>query len=39
MNTTTTTNAAYTLDEIALRDLLDSEVVLIGGGELIAEFH
>lgn len=27
------------LDLVDLRDLLDSEIVLIGGGELVAEFH
>jgi hypothetical protein len=34
---TNTANTTFNFD--LLRDLLDSEVVLVGGGELIAEFH
>ncbi len=38
MNTAINTSTELSLDQIVLRDLLDSEIVLIGGGELIAEF-
>ena len=34
-----TTSSVLALNVADLRDLLDSEIVLIGGGELIAEFH
>ena len=39
MNSAITSAPELSLDQIVLRDLLDSEIVLIGGGELIAEFH
>ena len=39
MNSAITSGTEPSLDQIVLRDLLDSEIVLIGGGELIAEFH
>ena len=39
MNTAIAISTELNLDPIVLRDLLDSEIVLIGGGELIAEFH
>ncbi len=38
MNATTNTSTELSLDQLVLRDLLDSEIVMIGGGELIAEF-
>ncbi len=31
--------ADATTDQLSLRDLLDSEVVLIGGGEVVGEFR
>jgi hypothetical protein len=34
-----TSSTFSTLDAAGLRDLLDSEIVLVGGGELVAEFH
>ena len=39
MNSAITSATELSLDEVVLRDLLDCEIVLIGGGELIAEFH
>jgi len=39
MNKATETTVELDFDQIVLRDLLDSEIVLIGGGELVAEFH
>ena len=39
MNTAINTSPDLSLDTLVLRGLLDSEIVLIGGGELIAEFH
>ena len=38
MNTTTDRNELNT-ETFDVRDLLDSEVVLIGGGEIIGEFR
>ncbi len=38
MNTTTDRNELDT-ETFDVRDLLDSEVVLIGGGEIIGEFR
>ena len=34
-----TSSLASALNVADLRDLLDSEIILIGGGELVAEFH
>lgn len=34
-----TSSLVSALNVVDLRDLLDSEIILIGGGELIAEFH
>jgi len=39
MNKAIDTTTELSLDQVVLRDLLDSEIVLIGGGELVAEFH
>ena len=38
-NQTNTTDFATAEEGFALRDLLQSEVILIGGGELVADFH
>ena len=34
-----TSSLISALNVADLRDLLDSEIILIGGGELIADFH
>ena len=39
MNIAIVTSTELSFDPVVLRDLLDSEIVLIGGGELIAEFR
>jgi len=39
MNKSIETAVELDLVQVALRDLLESEIVLIGGGELVAEFH
>ena len=39
MNTSTQNTIELNTDLLDLRDLLSSEIVLIGGGELVAEFH
>ena len=39
MNASTQNTIELSANLLALRELLSSEIVLIGGGELVAEFH